>query len=97
RPNSARALAAQLRAIKIPDEHEWTPSRAATWWRNYSPPTPIASLPSGEVQVIMPGRTKEQRPLAATAEEAIAATMAGPADNTRRERPSFPRGDHFDD
>ena len=91
RPNDARALAAQLRAIKIPEEHVWTQARAAAWWRNYSPPAPSQPLPSGEVQVIMPGRTKEQRPLAATDERAIAATMAGPAAPTVRDRESFPR------
>jgi serine/threonine-protein kinase len=91
RPNNARALAGQLRAIKIPDEHVWSQARAAAWWRNYSPPAPVANLPSGQVQVIMPGRTKEQRPLAATDERAIAPTMAGPSANTKLDRESFPR------
>jgi serine/threonine protein kinase len=91
RPNHARALAAQLRAITIPDEHVWTQARAATWWRSYTPPAPVANVPSGEVQVIMPGRTKEQRPLEATDERAIAATMAGPLASTQQDRESFPR------
>ncbi|HEY5946373.1 MAG TPA: protein kinase [Kofleriaceae bacterium] len=99
RPSNARALAAQLRAIKIPDEHVWTQARAAAWWRNYNPPAPTQNLPSGEVKVIMPGRTKEQRPLAATDERAIAATMAGPAANTKLDRESYPRlgNDGFDE
>jgi serine/threonine protein kinase len=100
RPADARALAAQLRAIKIPDDHVWTQARAAAWWRNYSPPAPAATVPSGEVQVIMPGRTKEQRPLAATDERAIAATMAGPLASTQQDRDSYPRvtkSDGFDE
>jgi serine/threonine protein kinase len=104
RPANARELAAQLRAIKIPEEHVWTQARAAAWWRAYSPPAPAQPLPSGEVQVIMPGRTKAHRPLAATDERAIAATMAGPAQamagpaqTTMRERESFPRVTSSDD
>jgi hypothetical protein len=78
RPTDARTLAARLRAIEIPAEHAWTAERAARWWRDYQPPKPAPSVPSAEVQVIMPGRTKEQRPLAATDDRAIAQTMAGP-------------------
>jgi serine/threonine protein kinase len=78
RPRDARALAEMLRAIEIPDEHRWTPARAAAWWTKYEPPKPVPSLPSGEVQVIMPGRAKEQRPLIATHEHAIGPTLAGP-------------------
>ncbi|HEX5058112.1 MAG TPA: serine/threonine-protein kinase, partial [Kofleriaceae bacterium] len=91
RPNNARALAGQLRAIKIPDEYVWTQARAGAWWRTYTPPAPVQPVPSAEVQVIMPGRTKEQRPLAATDERAIAATMAGPSVNTQLDRESYPR------
>lgn len=78
RPSDARALAAQLRAIPIPAEHAWTDARAAAWWKAYQPPAPAPNVPSAEVQVIMPGRTVEQRPLAATDERAIAQTLAGP-------------------
>jgi len=78
RPNNARSLAAQLKAIKIPDEYAWTEARAVAWWRGYSPPAPIESLPSNEVQIIMPGRSVDQRPVAATDEKAIAQTLAGP-------------------
>jgi hypothetical protein len=96
RPNNARALAAQLRAIAIPEEHVWTQARAAAWWRSYSPPAMAQS--TGEVRVIMPGRTKVQRPLAATDERAIAATMAGPTASTQIDRDSYPRpGGRFGD
>jgi serine/threonine-protein kinase len=78
RPRDARELADKLRAIEIPDEHAWTGARAAAWWKTYEPPQPVPSLPSGEVQVIMPGRTKEHRPLIATEEHAIAPTLVGP-------------------
>jgi serine/threonine protein kinase len=78
RPIDARTIAARLRAIEIPAEHAWTAERAARWWRDYQPPKPAPSVPSAEVQVIMPGRTKEQRPRAAMDDRAIAQTMAGP-------------------
>ncbi|HEY0255684.1 MAG TPA: serine/threonine-protein kinase, partial [Kofleriaceae bacterium] len=55
RPATARELGAALRAIEIPLEHAWTHERAVAWWRDYKPPEPAASLPSGEVQRIMPG------------------------------------------
>jgi serine/threonine protein kinase len=97
RPADARVVAAQLRAIKIPDEHVWTQARAAAWWRNYSPPAPVPNVPSAEVQVIMPGRSKDLRPLAATGDGAIAPTMAGPMATTMRERESYPRGVGDDD
>jgi serine/threonine protein kinase len=54
RPTDARELARALRAIEIPQAYTWTYERAAAWWRNYSPPAPVASVPSGEVQMIMP-------------------------------------------
>ncbi|MGE5184198.1 MAG: serine/threonine-protein kinase, partial [Acidobacteriota bacterium] len=67
RPADARALAAQLRAIEIPAEHAWTKARAAAWWQSYQPATPVESVPSAEVQVIVPGPTdQEQRAKAAT-------------------------------
>jgi serine/threonine protein kinase len=81
RPRDARELADKLRAIEIPDEHAWTAARAAAWWKTYEPLQPVPSLPSEEVQVIMPGRTKEHRPLIATEEHAIAPTLVGPTAN----------------
>ena len=78
RPRDARALAGQLREIVIPAEHDWLEARAIAWWNDYKPPQPVPSVPSAEIQVIMPGRTREQRPPAATDERAIAQTMAGP-------------------
>jgi serine/threonine protein kinase len=78
RPRDARELAKRLRAIPIPEDYVWSPERANAWWRNYVAPQPVANLPSGEVQVIMPGRTSANRPVAATGAEAIAQTIAGP-------------------
>jgi serine/threonine-protein kinase len=78
RPADARALAAQLKAIPIPEEHAWTEAKAIAWWKQYQPPAPAPSVPSAEIQVIMPGRTAEQRPLAATDESAFSQTIAGP-------------------
>ena len=78
RPRDARTLAAMLRAIEIPAEHDWGDERAAAWWAAYTAPKPAPNMPSAEVQVIMPGRTREQRPIEATDDRAIAATMAGP-------------------
>jgi hypothetical protein len=57
----------------------------------------VPNVPSAEVQVIMPGRSKDLRPLAATGDGAIAPTMAGPMATTMRERESYPRGVGDDD
>jgi len=57
RPADARALAARLRAIAIPPEHEWTDARALAWWRDYKPPAPVPDLPSTEMHVIVPRAT----------------------------------------
>jgi serine/threonine protein kinase len=61
RPKDARVLAAQLRAIVIPDEHAWTEARAQRWWQSYRPPAAVPSLPSNEVQVLVPGRRSERK------------------------------------
>ena len=83
RPRDARDLAKRLRAIQVSEDYVWSPERTNAWWRNYSPPQPVPNLPSGEVQVIMPGRTAANRPMVATGADAIAQTMAGPAANTK--------------
>ncbi len=83
RPRDARTLAAMLRAIEIPPEHAWDQARAAAWWAAYQPPKPAPNMPSAEVQVIMPGRTREQRPIEATDDRAIAQTIAGPTADGR--------------
>jgi serine/threonine-protein kinase len=57
RPRDARTLAAMLRAIEIPAEHDWGDERAAAWWAAYTAPKPAPNMPSAEVQVIMPGRS----------------------------------------
>jgi serine/threonine protein kinase len=84
RPADARALAAALRAIPIPDDYRWTPDKAAAWWRTYEPPAPVPAVPSGEIQVIMPGRSAHERPLAATGDSSIADTLAGSTAHDRR-------------
>jgi serine/threonine protein kinase len=61
RPRDGRELAAMLRAIPIPDEFAWTEARARAWWTAYSPPAAAPSVPTRDVQMIMPGRT-DQRP-----------------------------------
>src|SRR6478735_7739061 len=41
RPSDARALAALLKAIQIPQAHEWTDAQAQAWWAARKPrPTP---------------------------------------------------------
>lgn len=52
RPADARELAERLRAIEIPPEHAWTPSRAAAWWSAYQPAAAPAA--ATDVQVVMP-------------------------------------------
>ena len=79
-------LAAMLRAIQIPARVRVDADSAQPrGGPRTSPPKPAPTMPSAEVQVIMPGRTRDQRPLAATDERAIAQTMAGPTaiDNQR--------------
>jgi serine/threonine-protein kinase len=74
RPADARALAALLRAIPIPDEHAWTEARAQAWWDAYQPPAAAAPIATAEVQVIMPGATA-QRPAIASADSALGPTV----------------------
>jgi serine/threonine-protein kinase len=74
RPANARALAAKLRAITIPDEHAWTAAKARVWWDEYQPARPAPTVATDEQQVIMPGKSA-QRPLAATSEDAIGPTI----------------------
>ena len=76
RPANARELAARLRAIVIPPEHAWTDDHAIAWWQEYKPREPQPTLPSSEVQVIMPGSAAD-RGVAATGEHAFAPTIAG--------------------
>jgi serine/threonine-protein kinase len=74
RPRDARELAVALRAIPIPPEHAWTAEAARAWWDDYKPAQPAPSVATAEQQVIMPGRS-EQRPLAATSDDAIGPTI----------------------
>jgi serine/threonine protein kinase len=37
RPDDARALAKELRAVPIPAEHAWTDEKAQAWWREHRP------------------------------------------------------------
>ncbi|HUS27001.1 MAG TPA: serine/threonine protein kinase [Kofleriaceae bacterium] len=82
RPRDARELAKRLRAIPIPDDYVWTAERAQAWWRSYSPPAAVPNLPSGEVQVIVPGRPSTHLPIAATKKDAVV-TIAAPTASTK--------------
>jgi eukaryotic-like serine/threonine-protein kinase len=81
RPRDARELARALRAIRIPEEYAWTESRAQAWWRAYSPPAPMHSLPSAEVQVIVPRDSLQHLP--AQGPHRRVAQKAGPIANTK--------------
>ncbi|MGE5183458.1 MAG: protein kinase domain-containing protein [Acidobacteriota bacterium] len=51
RPDDARSLAKQLRAIAIPAEHAWTDELAQAWWREHRPapaPAGAPAIPTGE-------------------------------------------------
>jgi eukaryotic-like serine/threonine-protein kinase len=61
RPADARALAAMLRAIEIPPEHDWSDARAAAWWAEVQPPKPAPNMPSTEIQVISAAATAGTR------------------------------------
>ncbi|MDX2093382.1 MAG: protein kinase [Kofleriaceae bacterium] len=45
RPANARALAAALREIEIPEEHAWTEHRAQAWWFTHRGATTVAETP----------------------------------------------------
>jgi len=77
RPPNARELGKLLRAIEVPDEYAWTEGRAHAWWTAYRAPQPAPNVPAGEVQVIMPGRTTNDRPLDATGASAFDVTIHG--------------------
>jgi serine/threonine protein kinase len=75
RPADARALAKRLREIEIPDQHAWTAWRAAAWWKSWQPPAPAPSVPSEEVQVLVPRKSEREISPKAPAE---AVTMLEP-------------------
>ena len=56
RPRDARALAAQLRAIPIPDEHAWSEVRAHAWWYTHRPRPMITaeSSPVSSPRLLVP-------------------------------------------
>ncbi len=77
RPANARMLGAMLREVEIPLEYAWTNARAMAWWRDYRAPEPAPNVPSGEIQVIMPGRSTADRPIDATGGKAFEVTVVG--------------------
>jgi len=81
RPDNARALAKQLRAIAIPDEHAWTAERAEAWWREHRP-LPERSAPR------MPGAESAERVLVPQREAAptVGSPVAGPDAPTVEQR-----------
>ncbi|CAN5682437.1 hypothetical protein BH11MYX1_BH11MYX1_08240 [soil metagenome] len=80
RPPNARVLGEMLRTIPIPGEYAWTNARALAWWQSYRAPAPAPNVPSGEIQVIMPGRRTADRPTDATAGKAFEVTIVGKSD-----------------
>jgi hypothetical protein len=54
RPPDARWLMHALRAIAIPPELAWSEERAVAWWQAYQPAPQAQSLPSGEIQLLIP-------------------------------------------
>ena len=46
RPDDARALLRELRAIPIPPEHAWTDEQAREWWAKYQQPTAEPNAPA---------------------------------------------------
>jgi serine/threonine protein kinase len=60
RPKDARELAARLRAIPIPFEHDWSAQLVGAWWDNYQPPQADPEVRSSQIQVLVAERTKEQ-------------------------------------
>jgi serine/threonine-protein kinase len=55
RPDDARALLRELRAIPIPPEHAWTEEQARAWWSKHRPlqdEAPVAAAPSIERMLV---------------------------------------------
>ena len=77
RPKDARDLAAQLRAIGIPESEQWTHARAIAWWDKYSPRPDAPRVATAEVQMIMPVREIDQTVDLATDEHDDVATSVG--------------------
>lgn len=88
RPQSAKALAAALKAI--PFEEPWDEDRAEHWWKTHSPVQPLADLPRRAMHLSPPTPVESvaaqpaapipaPSALAAPAPLAVAATQAGPA------------------
>jgi serine/threonine protein kinase len=76
RPADARELAARLRGIQIPDEHAWTDTRAIGWWKAWQPPAPAPSVPSAEVQVLVPRKSEREIAQKSTPEAATVVEKA---------------------
>jgi serine/threonine protein kinase len=74
RPRDARVLASLLKTIQIPPEYAWTEAKGQAWWNAYRPSVPAPAVDTGDVQMIMPGRS-DQRPLPGTAEEDFPPTI----------------------
>ncbi len=68
RPDDARALAKELRAIAIPAEHAWTDEMAQAWWREHRPVAErgAPAMPTQGERLLVP-----QRDAAATVVPAI--------------------------
>jgi serine/threonine protein kinase len=79
RPDDARALLRELRAIPIPPEHEWTDEAARRWWATYQQPAEDPTAPA------LPG-TSVERVLVAQRDEPPA--VAGPEAPTIEQRGS---------
>ena len=80
RPDDARALAKQLRAIPIPAEHAWTDERAQAWWREHRP------LPERSGPPTMPTVESVSRLLVPQRDDAPAVAAIGPDAATVEQR-----------
>jgi len=56
RPEDARALLRELRAIPIPPEHAWTDEAARAWWARYQQPPEQPQESAAPERVLVPQR-----------------------------------------
>jgi serine/threonine protein kinase len=56
RPDDARRLLDELRAIRIPDEHAWTDERAHAWWAQHRAASGGDAAPAAAERVLVPQR-----------------------------------------
>ncbi len=91
RPADARALAAALAAIDIPDPHAWAEPDARAWWRQHRPPLPTVAVAVTGGRGVVVGTGVAQAAPAPIEAEAAPVALEAPATVAARVRTTRPR------